>query len=304
MREIRSFVRGYFVAEADLKTLRSKYLNCDYPGNRTVETGQEYYTFAGEASWSRNFGFHLRSKNGKLRNSMEEAFEEHVGVSRRVAIAEGWRILYDETGETLPESISLPLIYAKSDKQELDFDRWLLRIDKINRSLPANQRIQLDQLGLSIPSPEEVERGFKVERDYKKIKGIKMMPTTSAYCWESYHSKLNQFSGFQVPHPFVCDSLHLHSRNREIELFDSAGNRASIWRKGTGTRFQASEFTYLRKDLLDRFLKNQKLALVWLTWGERGFHYDKYKGLPGDNHLLSLMQSQANSYRHMTVYRA
>ena len=93
------------------------------------------------------------------------------------------------------------------------------------------------------------------------------------YNWESYHSVVNQGSGASLPSKRLCEALSLRYRANKWDLHDAAGV-ASVYREigEYGSQLNGS-FSYLRRDLLDSYLMQSGKALVWLMWGERGFHH-------------------------------
>ena len=86
------------------------------------------------------------------------------------------------------------------------------------------------------------------------------------------------FSSAWFPAPDICIKLDLSQRGRSVDLVDSQGRRASLYRADLGKlkpdpfakrpadQFQ---FLYLRKDLLDKYLHAVGKQLVWIVWGER-----------------------------------
>jgi hypothetical protein len=93
------------------------------------------------------------------------------------------------------------------------------------------------------------------------------------YNWESYHSVVNQSSGTSLPSKNLCDALSLRYRANKWDLHDASGV-ASLYREvDKADSLTSGYFSYLRRDLLDRYLTQSGKMLVWLMWGERGIHY-------------------------------
>lgn len=59
----------------------------------------------------------------------------------------------------------------------------------------------------------------------------------------------------------------------EYDLFDQEGRHASISLEYGGQFSDRQEFTYIRKDLLDRYLAESKQRLAWAVYGERALHH-------------------------------
>jgi hypothetical protein len=103
--------------------------------------------------------------------------------------------------------------------------------------------------------------------------GVKVEIPVQKYNWESYHSAVNQSGGASLPSKLLCETLNLRYRANKLDLYDALGV-ASIYRNIGEYGSQVSgSFSYLRRDLLDRYLAQSSKALVWLMWGERGLHH-------------------------------
>lgn len=80
-RELFTFLRGTFVAQRDVRSLKVKFLAVDYPGNDRIPNGAtEYYLFAGEAGHRNNYVRHLLLKNGRYRRQVQEAFDRYITI--------------------------------------------------------------------------------------------------------------------------------------------------------------------------------------------------------------------------------
>ncbi len=87
--------------------------------------------------------------------------------------------------------------------------------------------------------------------------------------WEDYHSELNPSTGANTPARQIADVLGLVGRQQTFDLYDSSGRRASATFRHGGRFSDKQEFTYLRKDLLDRYLEESEQRLIWHIFGER-----------------------------------
>ncbi|MFG6076851.1 hypothetical protein [Erwinia sp. OPT-41] len=112
-----------------------------------------------------------------------------------------------------------------------------------------------------------------VSADRWSDNGVAVDITVQNYSWESYHSVMNQGSGACLPSKQLCKALDLRYRANKWDLYDALGS-ASMYRKvGKDESENSGSVSYLRRDLLDSYLTQSGKALVWLIWGERGFHY-------------------------------
>ena len=93
------------------------------------------------------------------------------------------------------------------------------------------------------------------------------------FAWESYHSELNQVSNVYVPAPALCEQLGLCNHHGEWDMYDQDSEVATMYRESKQEQdTSASHLTYIRSDLLDKYLRESGQVPVWLSWGERSFH--------------------------------
>ncbi|MDX2298387.1 MAG: hypothetical protein NW204_01550 [Xanthomonadaceae bacterium] len=128
--------------------------------------------------------------------------------------------------------------------------------------------------GLTVADEQEGDRAeYMVSADRWSNNGVAVDIPVQKYNWESYHSVVNQGSGSSLPSKQLCEALGLRYRANKCDLHDASGV-ASLYREvgEYGSQINGS-FSYLRRDLLDCYLTQSGKALVWLMWGERGFHH-------------------------------
>lgn len=128
--------------------------------------------------------------------------------------------------------------------------------------------------GLSIDDEQEGDRAeYMVSADRWSNNGVAVDIPVQKYNWESYHSVVNQGGGVSLPSKRLCEALSLRYRANKWDLQDASGV-ASLYREtGEYGSHISGSFSYLRRDLLDSYLTQSGKALVWLMWGERGFHH-------------------------------
>lgn len=128
--------------------------------------------------------------------------------------------------------------------------------------------------GLPVADEQEGDRSeYMGPTDRRSNNGVAVDIPVQKYNWESYHSVVNQDSGARLPSKRLCEALSLRYRANKWDLHDASGV-ASLYREvgEYGSQISGS-FCYLRRDLLDNYLRQSGKALVWLMWGERGFHH-------------------------------
>ena len=70
----------------------------------------------------------------------------------------------------------------------------------------------------------------------------------------------------------LIDYFKLSSNNLNTDLFDMNGTLASFNFSYEVEYVDQESFTYLRKDLLDKYLKEMQLTMVSIVWGERDYY--------------------------------
>ncbi|MDP2321201.1 MAG: hypothetical protein Q8O42_17895 [Acidobacteriota bacterium] len=118
-----------------------------------------------------------------------------------------------------------------------------------------------------------VQRAFGGWTRGKERGGVRVELPTHDVSWGHTYSTLNENTGADVPAPAICEALQLVNHARTLDLFDSAGRPASLYRRVAevgGTPGRGS-LLYMRRSLLRRYLKMTSQRLVWMVWGERNF---------------------------------
>lgn len=152
--------------------------------------------------------------------------------------------------------------------------------------------------GLSDADDQE-EIGYTVCADRWSNEGVEVDVPVQTYNWESYHSVVNEGSRACLPSKRLCEALNLGYRAGKWDLHDAVGV-ASMYREVGEYRSQNSgTLSYLRRDLLDNYLTRSGKALVWLMWGERGFHYRS----PEVHNIHEYIAGYENIHKLVHVYQ-
>lgn len=108
--------------------------------------------------------------------------------------------------------------------------------------------------------------------------GVPIEIPVLTFSWENYHSIVNDYCGFDFPAPAISSYLELGFRNQSIELFDKFGKRATLFlRFGDPDSYHTTHLLYLRKDLLEKYLRHTTQTIIWAVWGERDTDYKVYE---------------------------
>ena len=147
------------------------------------------------------------------------------------------------------------------------------------------------------PLPRNDYEPSKVSANRWSGEGISVTIPVQQYCWERYHSQLNPNGGTEFPSTELSEALGLSYRAGQWDLHDAKGV-ASMYREvGKDNKEAHGHLSYLRADLLDRYLATTGKALVWLLWGERGLHYRATES----RNLHELLAGYKHIHKHAVV---
>ena len=106
------------------------------------------------------------------------------------------------------------------------------------------------------------EWSFKTEID--------MLVPVRENSWEESCSAANLYRSIALPAREIAEYLGLCGQPQSFDLFEKAsGRRASITFR-YGEKWDGTQrFTYLRQDLLERYLSEINAELIWVIWGNR-----------------------------------
>lgn len=154
--------------------------------------------------------------------------------------------------------------------------------------------------GLPISDEQDDECAeYMVSADRWSDNGVVIEIPVQKYNWEGHHSVVNQGGGASLPSKRLCEALRLRYRANKCDLHDTLGV-ASLYREVGEHRSQFSgSFSYLRRDLLDRYLAQSGKSLVWLMWGERGFHHRSAEA----HNLYEYYENHQHIHKRTHVYQ-
>lgn len=265
-RELFTFVRGLLVDGHNVRKLRSKFRSTDYPGNDAIpDAGTDPYVFAGEVPWSPTFGVHLRTKTGRARRDLREAFESgrRKMVRKRMSALTRWEFRE----------------FVRQQSQSA----WL---QTLAESLNGDGKVS-ENLNPAVPK-------FAKFTVYESVPGVPVEIPVRSFGWEGYHSKENQAGSIEYPALALCEALKLRNTGRLVDLVDSCGRPATLCRVfDSDSDFGRSHLIYVRDDLLRAYLNRTNQKIVWLLWGERSMHYTRLQ------HMRDQLQAVWGRHEHI-----
>ncbi|WP_338813285.1 hypothetical protein V9L05_18245 [Bernardetia sp. Wsw4-3y2] len=123
-----------------------------------------------------------------------------------------------------------------------------------------------DTLQIHNEYPEEMRIEFDETVDFEVL-----MPVMQ-YNWENHHSILNKAGHTNLVSKELAEHLELVGQAQSFDLLDKAGVLASK-NIHYSDKKDTHNFTYIRKDLIDKFTKKHKMKLVQVIWGERNVRF-------------------------------
>ncbi len=114
------------------------------------------------------------------------------------------------------------------------------------------------------------------EKEIEEVttKDFEILMPVAQYNWESYHSSVNQAGHQNVVSKEIAFHLGLIDVPQTFNLHEKNGDLASINLRYYEDYNSSHHFSYLRKDLFDKFLKDNNYRFIWSLWGEREFHFE------------------------------
>lgn len=195
---------------------------------------EDYRTYAGEIPWSDTF-----STNGWEEYSFE--------IEKDIVLHEQSELLRDGEPISLYEEFqfwhSEPHLIEKEDEEIL-------------KARLSEQNLEIDIKMVEVEQPK-----------YQQFEAL--VPVRDN-CWEESCSAANPHRSIAIPAREIADSLNLYGHPQSFDLFEKVnGKRASISFRDGEIWGNVQHFTYLRQDLLERFLNELGGELIWIIWGNR-----------------------------------
>ena len=232
-REMFAFLRGVIVksdeSEKIVERLRQRKKN-DWS---MLSCPEDYYTYAGEIPWCDTYP----------KNSWEELSLEigSVLVSREQPI-----LL--RNGEPI------------SEEEMYEFFGSIVDVIEAEDEEAIEARLREQDLEFTVETVEVEEPEYQT---------FKILLPVRENSWEDSRSAIVAARRVATPSREIADTFSLYGQPQSFDLFEKDGRRASItFRYGEGWG-EMQKFTYLRKDLLERYLAKIDGELIWVIWGER-----------------------------------
>ena len=232
-RDIFALIQGLIVKPEETKAIVETFTNQEARDRSNMPfCPEDYYTYAGEIPWCDTYS----------ENSREE-IQIEIG---KVSVSEQ-RVEFLRNGKPIP--------WEEAD------EFWNSIADLLENGDEETLEAQLSERNLEI-TIETVEQ--------PKYQTFEVLVPVRQNNWEYHRSAVNSNRSVEIPSRQIAETLGLCGQSQSFDLFEKEnGKRASItFRYGEGWG-EIQHFTYLRQDLLERYLAETGSELIWIIWGER-----------------------------------
>ena len=175
----------------------------------------------------------------------------------------GWKDVSFKIGSVLvPEE---RLVLQRDDEPISDTELYEFRnsiADLIEEKNTEAIETQLRERGLKLTT-----QTIKVEQ--QEYRTFKMLVPVRDNTWGDSLSAAVPGRNITTPAKEIAETLNLYGYPQSFDLFDKDGRRASITFRYGENWGEMQHFTYLRQDLLERYLAEIGGELIWTIWGER-----------------------------------
>lgn len=237
-RALFAFPRGLLVPKRHSREIPHLLAKQELGKLRLPEIPGDYYTFAGEIPWCKTF-----PKNGRT------DLEVHIGYRMKriprneIRFYRAGRKLNEEEATALLRKMHLAINEEKGDQAILSF----LKAEGVTYRAIKTWSKTKEAISKTLPV-------FLPARHNN---------------WESYHSRVNPGQHAIVPAREIAEAFGLSLSLPAWDMRDVNAKLASISIRWGDPWATGHNLCFLRGDLLDQFLKRERLEFVWAFWGAR-----------------------------------
>lgn len=249
-QSIFCFQRGILVNSDKSQEILGFLNNQDLGGRWLPEIPGNYYTYAGEIPWSETY---FDNKNENLKIVTDTRTEIEIR-EKEVLVKNGKELTKKETQELLSNLISM---------EGFDTDILNLILFPEDTDLKSYEGLLLKH-GIMIE-----KKPVELERKREKVEKVDIHIPVREIKWNHPKSEIVPSTKVSYPSKELASYLQLVSQPQTFDLYEKNGRKASMTIEfGEGFRNRQT-FTFIRKELLDHYLAEKNLALIWAVWGER-----------------------------------
>ena len=232
-REMFAFVRGLIVKSEDSEEIVERLRRKELDERNILSCPEDYYTYAGEIPWCDTYP----------KNSWEELSFEIGSVLVPIE-----QLVLLRNGEPISEEEKNEFYGSIVDLIEVE-DNEAIEARLCEQGLEAS----VETVEVEEPEHQTFEVLFPVRENN----------------WEDHRSAIIDSRNVAVLSRQIAEIFSLCGQPQSFDLFEKDGRRASITFRYGEKWGERQSFTYLREDLLKRYLAEINGELIWVIWGER-----------------------------------
>jgi len=233
-RDIFALIQGLIVKPEEIEAIVETFTNQEAKDRSNMPfCPEDYYTYAGEVPWCDTY------PENSCQEIQIEIGKVLVPEKQVKLLRNGKPISWDEAHKFW-DSITDPI--EKEDEETL------------------KARLREQNLDITIET---------VETEVPEYQTFEVLVSVRENNWEDHRSAMNANRSVAIPSRQIVETFGLCGQPQSFDLFEKDGRRASISFR-YGEKFgEMQYFTYLRQDLLERYLAEIDRELIWIIWGER-----------------------------------
>ena len=228
-----AFVRGLIVKSEDSEEIVERLRRKELDERNILSCPEDYYTYAGEIPWCDTYP----------KNSWEELSFEIGSVLVPIE-----QLVLLRNGEPISEEEKNEFYGSIVDLIEVE-DNEAIEARLCEQGLEAS----VETVEVEEPEHQTFEVLFPVRENN----------------WEDHRSAIIDSRNVAVLSRQIAEIFSLCGQPQSFDLFEKDGRRASITFRYGEKWGERQSFTYLREDLLKRYLAEINGELIWVIWGER-----------------------------------
>ncbi|HTY10389.1 MAG TPA: hypothetical protein VMF88_04895 [Bacteroidota bacterium] len=251
-----------------VKSLVSKYQDYRF---EYIRPADNYYLFEGEIPWSDLMPFNGTSEftiNYNYRTVKKTKTESQWFKGSEKLTAEELSNLEDKVSQSRRNELDELLSIRLSDKEEESIEAKtpleFLHLTRQNE-LDLRKRIAVE---IGYVSKEVEIEYFEDECDSTVIT---METSVFENAWESYHSEVIPSGETKTPSKEICTHLNLFLKPQSSDLYDQQKKLSATAFKDGKEYDNGATFVYVRKDSIEKYLKDKKEFLLWFQWSEKRY---------------------------------
>ena len=164
----------------------------------------------------------------------------------------------------LAGEMNLPYVQIASNYVDVSFATGQETIDCLEED---NDNDELSRILKKLYSDDHLSNTISRIKSVPTIKNFKVLLPTMEY---NFGTDFFHDTGRCISHE-ITSSVKLLPKSQSFEMLDSNGDFASINTQYYVDFNNNQHFVFLRKDILDNFLKKNDMKMIWAIWGEKDY---------------------------------